>query len=228
MSSTILIADDNADVRFFVRASLESAGYKVVEAVDGRSALKKFDETRPELTILDLSMGQPDGLEVCSQIRRISNIPIIMLTSRDQEVDEAMCLVAGADDYITKPVTERILVLRVSAQLRRASAGHSRSVTTLEFGPIKLDQDSREVHVDSVGVSLTPTEFDLLRLLISNPRRVFTRGQIMIAIGMNADFGGNSALDTQVSRLRSKIRDAGASDFLHGIRGVGYRLSPPG
>ena len=114
----ILVVDDNPDIRHFVRASLESEGFRVIEAIDGESALSTFHESKPAVVILDLSIGQPDGFEVCREIRKSSTTPIIMLTNRGEEMDEAMCLAAGADDYITKPVSSRILNLRVTTQLR--------------------------------------------------------------------------------------------------------------
>ena len=128
----VLVVDDNEDIRHFVRTSLEGEGFRVIEAADGASALAMFEESKPAVIILDLSIGQPDGFEVCREIRKVSTVPIIMLTNRGEEVDEAMCLAAGADDYITKPVSSRILNLRVTTQLRHRSLRPIRAATSLE------------------------------------------------------------------------------------------------
>jgi DNA-binding response OmpR family regulator len=121
-SDQILIVDDNEDIRFFVRTALTPEGFDVIEAADGNQALEIFRRREPAVIILDLSIGQPDGFEVCREIRKVSTVPIIMLTSHDEEMDEAMCLAAGADDYITKPVSARILALRTTTQIRHRAA----------------------------------------------------------------------------------------------------------
>ena len=224
-NALILIVDDNEDVRQFVRASLEQEGFQVAEAIDGTSALTVFQEIKPSVVILDLTMGQPDGFEVCREIRKVSNVPIIMLTVRSEELDEAMCLAAGADDYITKPVSARILALRVSAQLRHANPALKESRERLTFGPLELNLESRELQIGESSVSLTRTEFDFLRLLMEQPKRVFTREQIIEAIGGSQYFGSDHLLDTHASRLRIKIRSAGGPNVISAVRSVGYRLS---
>jgi len=232
---SILIVDDDADIRLFVRASLEAEGYNVAEAPDGDTALRLCDETDPAVVILDLTLGQPDGLEVCRRIRQRSNVPIIMLTARAEEIDEAMCLAAGADDYVTKPVSGRILALRVAAQLRRATAepvkesngSVSKERTRLTWESLEIDLGAREVRINSSVVSLTATEFDLLRLLMEHPRQVFSREQLAPVIGASQNFGLDHALDTHASRLRLKIRRAGGPEVVVSVRGVGYRLSAP-
>ena len=224
-NAMILIVDDNEDVRQFVRASLEQEGFQVSEAIDGTSALTVFQEIKPSVVILDLTMGQPDGFEVCREIRKVSNVPIIMLTVRSEELDEAMCLAAGADDYITKPVSARILALRVSAQLRHANPALKESRERLTFGPLELNLESRELQIGDTSVSLTRTEFDFLRLLMEQPKRVFTREQIIEAIGGSQYFSSDHLLDTHASRLRIKIRSAGGPNVISAVRSVGYRLS---
>ena len=224
-NATILIVDDNEDVRQFVRASLEQEGFQVCEAVDGKSGLATFQELKPAVVILDLTMGQPDGFEVCREIRKVSNVPIIMLTVRSEEVDEAMCLAAGADDYITKPVSARILGLRVTTQLRHINPEMKESRERLTFGPLELNLESRELQIGEGSVSLTRTEFDFLRLLMEQPKRVFTREQIIEAIGGSQYFGSDHLLDTHASRLRIKIRVAGGPNVISAVRSVGYRLS---
>lgn len=232
----ILVVDDDEEVRAFIRVSLETAGYNVDEAADGSTALALLSEMEPTVIVLDLMLGQPDGLEVCRRIRQNSNVPIIMLTSRADEIDQAMCLAAGADDYITKPVSSRIISLRVAAQLRRASfkprsndEGVASTVasTRLVWESIEMDLASREVRVHAALVPLTSTEFQLLHLLMTHPKQVFTRDQIAPMLGASQNFGLDSAIDTHVSRLRMKIRKAGGPEVVIAVRGVGYRLSVP-
>ncbi|CAB4537648.1 unannotated protein [freshwater metagenome] len=222
----VLVVDDNADIRHFVRTSLEEEGLRVIEADDGSSALSKFHDSKPSVIILDLSIGQPDGFEVCREIRKTSTVPIIMLTNRGEEMDEAMCLAAGADDYITKPVSSRILNLRVTTQLRHRSLGVVIGATVLEVENLSLNTESRELMVGTERVALTKTEYDFFRLLMEQPTRVFTREQVIEAIGGSVDFSSDHLLDTHASRLRLKIKAAGGPRVISAIRGVGYRLIP--
>ena len=225
-SELILIVDDNPDIRLFVKSALEEAGYEVIEAADGITALAVFSETNPTVVILDLSMGQPDGFEVCRKIRLTSDVPIIMLTNRNKELDEAMCLAAGADDYIIKPVSAQILGLRVKTQLRRRNISGDRDLNILKSGVLLLDTESRELMVEGIKISLTRTEYDFLYLLMENPKRVFTREQVIEAIGGSVAFSSDSLLDTHASRLRLKIKTAGGPRVIAAMRGVGYRLWP--
>jgi DNA-binding response OmpR family regulator len=220
----ILIVDDNEDIRFFVRSALTPEGFDVIEAADGNRALEIFRKNEPSVIILDLSIGQPDGFEVCREIRKVSTVPIIMLTSHDEEMDEAMCLAAGADDYITKPVSARILALRTTTQLRHRLAQNVLSGSKIVAGPFSLDTETRELMVDSKKVELTRTEYDFLHLLISNPKRVFTREQISEAIGTSLEYSSDHLLDTHASRIRMKIKEVSEIKVLHAVRGVGYRL----
>ena len=220
----ILVVDDNEDIRIFVRKSLEEEGYQVVEASDGNQALEVFAKANPILVLLDLAMGQPDGFEVCREIRKLSAVPIIMLTNRSEELDEAMCLAAGADDYITKPVSSRILGLRVGTQLRHRSMQKSEHKSILPAGILRLNLDTRELMVGDNSLTLTRTEFDLVRLLIEQPRRVFTREQVIEAIGGSVDFSSDHLLDTHASRIRIKVKSAGGPKVIEAVRGVGYRL----
>jgi DNA-binding response OmpR family regulator len=220
----ILIVDDVADIRNFVKAALTPEGFDVIEAADGNQALQLVAERKPSVVILDLSIGQPDGFEVCREIRRTSSVPIIMLTSHVQEMDEAMCLAAGADDYITKPVSARILALRTTTQIRHRAALNLGDETTLTAGEIALDRDTRELSIGSKKVELTRTEFDFLHLLMTNPKRVFTREEISQAIGTSHEYSSDHLLDTHASRIRMKIKDVSDLKVLNAVRGVGYRL----
>ncbi len=222
----ILIVDDNPDVRLFVRTSLEEEGFRVIEATDGINALAVFAEAKPKVVILDLSMGQPDGFEVCRRIRLSSSVPVIMLTNRGEELDEAMCLAAGADDYITKPVSARILGLRVTNQLRYRNISGDRDSKIMKSGVLLLNTESRELTVEGILVPLTRTEYDFLCLLMEQPKRVFTREQVIEAIGGSVGFSSDNLLDTHASRLRLKIKGAGGPRVIAAVRGVGYRLLP--
>ena len=220
----ILVVDDNEDIRFFVRAALSPEGFEVVEAENGTRALELFRKEEPSVIILDLSIGQPDGFEVCREIRKTSTVPIIMLTSHVEEMDEAMCLAAGADDYITKPVSARILALRTTTQIRHKAAQNKVEGSIISAGRLSLNTDTRDLFVDNQKVELTRTEYDFLRMLFSNPKRVFTREQISEAIGTSLEFSSDHLLDTHASRIRMKVREVSDLKILHAVRGVGYRL----
>jgi DNA-binding response OmpR family regulator len=220
----ILVVDDNEDIRFFVKSALSAEGFEVIEAANGKVALEIFRKKEPATIILDLSIGQPDGFEVCREIRKVSTVPIIMLTSHVEEMDEAMCLAAGADDYITKPVSARILVLRVTTQLRHRAAQTQIVGSKVSAGPLSIDSESRNLIVDGKLIELTRTEFEFLNLLIANPKRVYTREQISEAIGTSHEYSSDHLLDTHASRIRMKIKEVSDIRVLHAVRGVGYRL----
>lgn len=220
----VLVVDDNEDIRLFVKFALEAEGIEVLLAENGKKALEIFQANDLSAIILDLSIGQPDGFEVCREIRKSSSVPIIMLTSHVEEMDEAMCLAAGADDYITKPVSARILVLRTSTQLRHRARQPRDANTLISAGPLSLNTASRELQVDGVNVPLTRIEYDFLHLLIQNPNRVYTREQISIAIGTSIDFSSDHLLDTHASRIRMKVKEINGTKVLYAVRGVGYRL----
>lgn len=220
----ILIVDDNEDIRFFVCTALAPEGFEVIEAADGNKALEIFRKREPAVIILDLSIGQPDGFEVCREIRKVSTVPIIMLTSHVEEMDEAMCLAAGADDYITKPVSARILALRTTTQIRHRAAQNLVVGSMIVAGPLTLDTETRELAISGKKIELTRTEYDFLFLLIASPKRVFTREQISEAIGTSLEYSSDHLLDTHASRIRMKIKEVSDIKVLHAVRGVGYRL----
>lgn len=223
-NESILVVDDDPDIRLFLNVSLEEHGFSVIEAKNGNEALRLFNEDNPALVILDLSIGQPNGFEVCREIRKTSNIPIIMLTSHEQESDQVMCLVAGADDYIVKPVSSQILWLRVSTQLRHFSARAAPLSAKILIEGMELDITGRQFTVNGVSVPLTRTEFDLLYLLMTKPQQVHTREQVIEAIGASVGFSSEGLLDTHASRIRAKIKSAGGPRVIYAVRGVGFRL----
>lgn len=221
---SVLVVDDVADIRYFVKAALTPEGFDVIEAANGREALEIFHKREPSVIILDLSIGQPDGFEVCREIRKTSTVPIIMLTSHVQEMDEAMCLAAGADDYITKPVSARILALRTSTQIRHKAMQTHVTGKIITAGPITLNTDTREMSIEGENVDLTRTEYDFIHLLAGNAKRVFTRSEIADAMGISLEYSSDHLLDTHASRIRMKIKEVSQIKVLHAVRGVGYRL----
>jgi two-component system response regulator ResD len=220
----ILIVDDVADIRYFVKAALAPEGYDVIEAANGTDALHLIRTRSPSVVILDLSIGQPDGFEVCREVRKSSTVPIIILTSHVQEMDEAMCLAAGADDYITKPVSARILALRTSTQIRHLAAVKSIQGSVITFEGLALDTESRGFFIEGKRIELTKTEYDFLGLLFTNPKRVFSREEVSQAIGTSHEYSSDHLLDTHASRIRMKIKEVSEKKVLHAVRGVGYRL----
>jgi DNA-binding response OmpR family regulator len=220
----ILVVDDVADIRYFVKAALAPEGYDVIEAANGTDALHLIRTRSPSVVILDLSIGQPDGFEVCREVRKTSTVPIIILTSHVQEMDEAMCLAAGADDYITKPVSARILALRTSTQIRHLAAVKSMQGSVITFEDLALDTESRDFFIEGKRIELTKTEYDFIGLLFSNPKRVFSREEVSQAIGTSHEYSSDHLLDTHASRIRMKIKEVSEKKVLHAVRGVGYRL----
>lgn len=225
MSKRILVVDDEEWVVRLVRGYLEQAGYGVAASYDGSDALVQVDAYRPDLVILDLMLPGIDGLEVARRIRKKTDMPIIMLTARAEEVDRVTGLELGADDYVVKPFSARELVSRVRAVLRRVEGNMSQS-TVLEAGGIRLDVDRREVRVDNRLVELTPMEFDLLGLLMQHPGRVFTRLQILSGLRGTTYESFDRSVDAHVKRLRQKIEsDPKNPCFVLTVYGVGYKFN---
>lgn len=224
MRDLVLVVDDDAGIRNFVRSSLEGQDFRVIEAVNALETMVKLVNEKPNLIILEIGIGQPDGLELCREIRKHSEIPIIMLTVRHDEIDEAMSLAAGANDFLRKPVSKTILGLRVANQLRGKKDDNSQAITVLKAGELSLDLLTRELRVGETVVQITRTEFDFIHLLMEEPNRVFTRAQVSQAIGISAEFTSDHLLDTHASRLRIKILNAGGPRAISAVRAVGYRL----
>lgn len=224
MSKRILVVDDEAWVVKLVRGYLEQAGYRVAPAADGKSALEQFDAFQPALVILDLMMPEVDGLEVARRIRKKSDVPIIMLSARSDEIDRVTGLELGADDYVVKPFSVRELVSRVRAVLRRTAGGPIQA-TLLEVGKLRVNVERRQAWVEEQLVELTPMEFDLLVLLMQHPGRVFTRLHLVEALRGTTYASFERSIDTHVKRLRQKIeRDSKNPRYLLTVYGVGYKF----
>ena len=221
---TVLVVDDEPKIVQIARDYLEHAGFAVLTALDGAAALATARGAQPDLVVLDLGLPGIDGLDVCRALRKESNVPIIMLTARDQEADKLVGLELGADDYITKPFSPKELVARVRAVLRRteqALAGE-----TLHAAGLELDLARMRVTRDGAIVEVTPTEFELLATLARQPGRIFTRGQLLDALHGVAFESYERAIDAHVKNLRRKLEpDPREPRYILTVYGVGYRLA---
>ncbi len=224
MAKKILVVDDEPQIVKVLKAYLEKAGFQVVTASDGTSALSTFQREKPDFMILDLNLPGIDGLDVCRSIRRESNIPILMLTARVEEADRLVGLELGADDYVIKPFSPREVVARVRTIFRRASADPSLP-KVIRSGALEIDLDQHIVALAGKPVELTPTEFDILVVLAGQPRRVFTRLQIMEQAQGDAFEGYERTIDAHIKNIRSKLEpDPKNPVFIQTVFGVGYKM----
>src|SRR5216117_2851076 len=224
-SSTILLVDDEDAVQKLLAYPLERDGFRVLQARDGQEALERFEREHVDLVVLDIMLPKLDGLEVCKRLRATSQVPIIMLTARDDELDKVVGLELGADDYITKPFSIREFRSRIRALLRRASAPPHQPLAeeVVEADGLRIDSARRSVELDGEPVHLTYVEFELLRTLASRPGRVFSRQALLEAIRGGADYREPRTIDVHVRHLREKLeRDPQAPQLLLTVRGVGY------
>jgi DNA-binding response OmpR family regulator len=224
VSSKILVVDDEAKIVKLIRSYLEQAGYAVVEAGDGQTALIQARREKPDLVVLDLGLPSIDGIEVARILRREGNTPIIMLTARIEDTDKIVGLELGADDYVTKPFNPRELVARVRAVLRRTT-GVPPAVEVLQAGPLVVDLSGHQATLDGRELDLTPTEFDLLAVLLQNPGRVFTRLELLDRVQGDAYEGYERTVDAHIKNLRAKLGDDPRQPrFIQTVFGVGYKL----
>ena len=222
----VLVVDDEENVCELITIYFEKAGYEVVCCGNGEEGIERLQSQKPDLVILDLMLPGMDGLDVCREIRKSSNIPLIMLTARVDEVDRVLGLEMGADDYITKPFSPRELLARVKAVLRRAAyVPGPEEQQVLELPGLSVSRVSREVIVGDQTVDLTPKEFDLLWYLASNRNRVFTREQLLEQVWAYQEFYGDErTVDQHIKRLRRKIEMNGSPCRITTIWGVGYKF----
>ncbi len=220
MSTTILLVDDEKKITELARLYLENDGFQVTAVHDGERALQAFLTEQPGLIVLDLMLPLLDGYEVCRRIRAQSDVPIIMLTARDQDVDKIVGLELGADDYLTKPFNPRELVARVKAILRRSQP--STKTQRIALGALTLDLERRELGISNNLVPLRTKEFDLLAVLAQHPRIVFTREKLL-ELAWGYDFAGETrTVDVHVAHLRKKL--LGSNVEIETVTGVGYKL----
>ena len=227
---TILVVEDEPDIRELVRYNLEQAGFGVVEAGDGEAALALVRRERPALVILDLMLPKGDGLEICRVLRarpETANLPILMLTAKAAEVDRVLGLEFGADDYVTKPFSPRELVARVRAVLRRTEAGDlARPAEVYERGRLRIDFDSYEAWLDGRLLALSLREFELLKFFVRNPSRVFDRLTILDLVWGQDTYVEPRTVDVHVRRLRMLIEhDPGQPELIQTVRGAGYKFN---
>ena len=225
-SARILLVDDEEAIQTLLAYPLRKEGYEVVAARDGRQALDLFAEQRFDLVVLDVMMPRLDGIEVCRRLRTRSQVPIIMLTARDDEVDKVLGLEIGADDYITKPFSVREFRSRVKAALRRTrmlGSGHPEGVITA--GQLTIDFSRRLVKVRDERVQLTYVEFEILAALAQSPGRVFDRDTLLERVWGDSAYRDPRTIDVHIRHLREKVeRDAKEPEYLFTVRGVGYRF----
>jgi two-component system OmpR family response regulator len=224
----VLVVDDEQTLAELLTMALRYEGWDVRSATNGLSAVRAAREFKPDAVVLDVMLPDIDGLEVLRKVRADgSDVPVLFLTARDAVEDRITGLTAGGDDYVTKPFSLEEVVARLRGLMRRAGATPMRSSAQLTVGDLTLDEDSHEVHRGDRMIELTATEFELLRFLMRNPRRVLSKAQILDRV-WNYDFGGQSnVVELYISYLRKKI-DAGETAMIHTVRGAGYVLKPAG
>ena len=226
MSSKVLVVDDEIKIVKLVRAYLEQAGYSVITAHDGQTALIQARREKPDIIILDLMLPGIDGLDVARTLRREGNIPIIMLTARVDDTDRIIGLELGADDYVTKPFNPRELVARVRAVLRRANPVGA-APELLRAGDVLVDIAGHQASLAGRSLDLTPTEFDLLVVLLQNPGRAFTRLDLLDRVQGHAYEGYERTVDAHIKNLRAKLGDDPKHpQYIQTVYGVGYKLEP--
>jgi DNA-binding response OmpR family regulator len=228
-TSTILLVDDEESIQMLLTYPLERDGYAVVQARDGEEALRRFGEEQIDLVVLDVMLPRLDGLEVCKRLRSQSNVPIIMLTARGEELDKVLGLELGADDYITKPFSIREFRSRVRALLRRAASPHlaGERDELIERGELRIDVPRRTVEVRGEAVQLTFIEFEMLAVLAQSPGVVFSRRELLERLRGGAEYREPRTIDVHVRHLREKIeKDPGNPELILTMRGAGYRFRP--
>lgn len=225
MKKKVLVIEDNPYTSDMVRKYLSRHDYEVLTANDGEEGLRLAREENPALILLDLMLPGIDGTKICRTLREESAVPIIMLTARVEEEDRVAGLEIGADDYITKPFSLKELIARMRAVLRRLSPDEiERGPSQLTYGDIKVDVNSRQVHIGGTEVNLTPIEFHILVLLVGEPKKVFSREEIIARVFDIAFDGFDRAVDAHISRLRRKLKTE-VSGYIQTVYGRGYRLS---
>lgn len=229
-TKTILVVDDDPHIRDVICFALQKASYSFEVASDGKEALDKAALFNPALIVLDIGLPELDGLDVCRHLRKTSDVPILFLSARDDEIDRIVGLELGADDYVTKPFSPRELIARVGAILKRYgvpmidAAGEQE--TALVQGNLKLEKEQRRVQVGDVPVDLTAIEFDILTALLGRPNIVFTREQILQRAYKDNIHVSDRTIDSHIRNIRAKLASADCLDAVETVHGVGFRLGP--
>jgi two-component system OmpR family response regulator len=220
----ILVVDDDAHIREVVCFALRRAGYQPIQAADGAAALDTASREKPSLIILDIVMPELDGTAVCTHLRATSDVPVIFLTSKDDEMDRVLGLELGGDDYVVKPFSPRELVARVKATLRRYGQAPAAAAQRLVRGKLVVDLEAHVALWDGGEVALTATEFALLKVFAAQPRRAFTRDNLMAAAYPGSRFVSDRTIDSHIRHIRSKFGAVGG-DPIETVHGVGYKLA---
>ena len=220
----ILIADDEPNIREVISFALERAGFTTATARNGSEAIQQFRRGPLDLIILDIGMPEMDGLEVCRQIRKTSEVPILFLSARDEEIDRILGLEIGGDDYVTKPFSARELVARVNVILKRARNGSAKAPAALSQGKVRLDASKHGVWFNEAPITLTALEFEILAAFMARPEVVFSREQIMAAAYGAGTYVSDRTIDSHIRNLRAKFSEAGCPSIVETVHGVGFRL----
>lgn len=220
----ILIADDDENIVELIRLYLEKEGFETITAGNGEIAVRLFKEEAPSLVILDIMMPKMDGWQVCREIRRTSNIPIIMLTAKGETFDKVLGLELGADDYMVKPFETKELVARVKAVLRRSDSAASQTAKEIVYPNLAVNLSNYELKLAGKIVEVPPKELELLYFLASNPNRVFTREQLLEEVWGFDYFGDSRTVDVHIKRLREKLEGLEGNWQLKTVWGVGYKF----
>ena len=223
----ILVCDDEKDIVSALKIYLEPEGYRVLEAYNGQEALDILDREQVHLMLLDIMMPKMDGISAVSKLREYSNVPVILLTAKSEDTDKVLGLNIGADDYITKPFNPLEVLARVRSQLRRYMrlGGSSSGESTLNIGGLSLDDGSKDVTVDGEPVNLTPTEYEILKLLMNNPGRVFSPREIYKLVWKDEPYGAESTVAVHIRHLREKVEINPAEPrYIKAVWGQGYKM----
>jgi two-component system, OmpR family, response regulator len=227
LTHRILIVDDDLHIREVIRVALKKAGMTVAEARDGREALTRFGSDKPDLIVLDVGMPEFDGLEVCREIRKSSDVPILFLSARDDEIDRVLGLEIGGDDYVTKPFSPRELVARVNVILRRVTSRGTEpqaSSVVLAQGGLSIDSERHVAAFAGTPLRLTAIEFGILRTFLTRPTAVFSREQIMSAAYQLNIQVSDRTIDSHVRNIRAKLAALNCDNVIETIHGVGFKL----
>ena len=227
MTHRILIVDDDRHIREVIRVALEKAGMKVTEARDGKEALARFSGEPPDLIVLDIGMPEFDGLDVCREVRKASDVPILFLSARDEEIDRVLGLEIGGDDYVTKPFSPRELVARINVILRRMQlrSGDARSGSAaLAHGDLSVDPEQHIASLAGTVLRLTAVEFGILRAFLSRPTAVFSREQLMRASYQLNIQVSDRTIDSHIRNIRAKLAAARCDNAIETVHGVGFKL----
>ncbi len=228
LTNPILIVEDDQNTSKLVTTYLEREGFSTIAAYDGEEALRQARLHEPGFVILDVMLPKIDGWEVCRQLRKFSDVPILMLTAREEEMDRVMGLSLGADDYVVKPFSPRELVERVKAILRRVQPGPPRGKQLMQHGGLVLDPEKHKVSMGGVAVNLTSSEYKLLQTLMSSPGRMFSRNELLERFYEHGETVVDRVIDVHIGKLRQKIEDDPANpQRILTVRGFGYRFAEP-